>query len=168
MDDSVKLTPLGDATSTDWKVTHGWSSGSKPSDYPQVKLSKDSGAHVITFDIKGDNTVTFSSDPLWVQAGSKPNQKPPAGADNGQIGAWKVLNNGKQLVVVDWNDASGQLYYHLNVDNHGALDPIIDNGGGVKPPRASYFSDFAALALVAVAFFFAGMLVHKIFFSRTP
>ncbi len=102
--------------------------------------------------------------------GSKPNAQPQKGADNGQIAGPKILNNGKQLVIVDWNDAPGQLYYHMNFKGYGPLDPIIDNGGGVKPPRPAYFSDFATLAFVAVAFFLVGMFVHKAFFSsrRAP
>jgi hypothetical protein len=157
MDATIKLNPVNGT----WQVSE-----------PHVNLAKDSGAHVLTFDIIGNsNGITFDpQDPLWIQMGSKPNAQPQKGADNGQIAGPKILNNGKQLVIVDWNDAPGQLYYHMNFKGYGPLDPIIDNGGGVKPPRANYFSDFVTFALVAIAFFFVGMFVHKAFFAsrRAP
>jgi hypothetical protein len=164
MDATVKITPLDPPTSTNWRVTHGFSGSSDPKDYPHVKLSKDSGAQVITFNIQGTNGTTFNkADPLWVQAGSKPSQKPPVGADMGQIGAWKVMNDGKQLVVLDWNDAAGTLYYQLNVDGgHGPLEPIIDNGGGVKPGLMSY-SAYSADIFVALVAFVLGCLACRFF-----
>src|SRR5205823_9193471 len=116
MNASIKLIPANGQ----WQVSNG-----------HVMLPKDSGAHVVTFDIVDNNTgkdITFGTDPMWVQMGSKPNTKPNPGADMGQIGAWKVLDNGHQLVIVDWNDVPGQLYYHLNFNGYGPLDPIIDNG----------------------------------------
>jgi hypothetical protein len=164
MDASVKLTPLDPPDSTNWKVSHGLSSGSDPGHYPHVKLSKDCGAQVITFDIQGKNSITFNqNDPLWVQAGTKPNpkQKLPVGADMGQIGAWKIMNGGKQLVVLDWNDAQATLYYQLNVDGgHGNLEPIIDNGGGMKPPLTTATWEYTGFAVVALAAFAIGMLAH--------
>ena len=135
MDATVKLTPLYPPETSSWKVAHDGKSGKKSTDYPKVKLKQDTGAHVITFDIEGSNTITFSNDPIWVVSGTtKPSQKPLPGADNGQIGGWKVMNNGKQLVVIDWNDAPGDLAYQLNFNGHPSLDPVIQNGGGVKPP----------------------------------
>jgi hypothetical protein len=147
MDATIKLNPVNG----NWQVSE-----------PHLKLAKDSGAHVLTFDIVGNsNGITFDpQDPLWIQMGSKPNTQPQKGSDNGQIGGPKILNNGKQLVIVDWNDVPGQLYYHMNFKGYAPLDPIIDNGGGVKPPFMNYanYLSYAAIALVA---FFLGMLVYR-------
>jgi hypothetical protein len=157
MDATIKLNPVNGT----WQVSE-----------PHVKLGKDSGAHVITFDIIGNSKdITFDpQDPIWIQMGTKPTAPPQKGADNGQIAGPVIANNGKQLMIVDWNTLPGALNYHMNFKGYGPLDPIIDNGGGVKPPRANYFSDFATLALVAIAFFLVGMFVHKAFFAsrRAP
>jgi hypothetical protein len=149
MDATIKLNPVNGT----WDVSE-----------PHVKLAKDSGAHVLTFDIVGNSKdITFDpQDPLWIQMGSKPNAQPQKGADNGQIAGPKILNNGKQLVIVDWNDAPGQLYYHMNFKGYGPLDPIIDNGGGVKPPFMN-FSSYVAEAVIALVAFALGMLVYRSF-----
>ncbi|MEO8455280.1 MAG: hypothetical protein ABI454_08975 [Sphingomicrobium sp.] len=152
MDATIKLNPVNGT----WHVSD-----------PHVKLDQNSGAHVLTFDIIGNSKdITFDpQDPLWIQMGSKPTAPPLKGADKGQIAGPIILNNGKQLVIVDWNSEAGQLNYHMNFKGYGPLDPIIDNGGGVKPPRPTYFSDFATLALVAAASFLIGMFVHKVLFA---
>lgn len=152
MDATVKLNPVNG----NWQVSN-----------PRVKLPQDSGAHVITFDIIGNSSgITFAQDPLWVQMGSKPVQKPAPGSDNGQIGAWKVLNNGKQLVVVDWNDIPGDLHYALNFNGYRQLDPVIENGGGIKPPAPQVmWVEYATFALVALVSFVVGMFVYKRFFA---
>ena len=157
MNASVKLIPTGN---DQWNISNG-----------NPAFKKDSGAHVLTFDIVQNQTgkdITFGPDPMWVQMGSKPGAtKPPVGADQGQIGAWKVLNNGHQLVVIDWNDAAGKLYYKLNFNNYGSTDPIIDNGGGVKPPPGRFqFADVATYALVALVALLVGMFVQRVFFTR--
>ena len=156
MNATIKLTPVNGS----WQVSN-----------PNLHLDKDSGAHVITFDIVGNsNGITFDPlDTLWAQMGSKPTSQPPKGADNGQIGGWQILNNGKQLVIVDWNDQPGQIYYHINFKGSGPLDPIIDNGGGIKPPSPVFvLSDAISFALVAVVAFVVGMFVYRTFFAMRP
>ena len=57
--------------------------------------------------------------------------KPPPGATDPQIPAYTILNNGKQLVVANWNSDPTTLYYSLYFKNFNhPLDPIMDNGGG--------------------------------------
>jgi hypothetical protein len=155
MDAKITLVPLGN---NQWNVANG-----------NPHLPKDSGAHVLTFNIVGNNTgkdITFANDPMWVQMGSKPGTKPASGSDMGQIGAWKVLNDGHQLVIVDWNDVSGQLYYRLNFNNYGPVDPIIDNGGGIKPPSPKFtLADYVGYAAVALVAFLVGMFAYRMFFA---
>ena len=170
MDATVSLKPLNPPNSTNWKVSHGWfGSGEKPEDYPKVKFGRNSGAQVITFNIKDGDVpnVTFASnDPIWVQMDSKPgNQKPPVGADQNQIGAWKIMNDGKQLVVLDWNTVAGDLHYKLNFNGHGSLDPVIENGGGVKPPFTKFLHEHADVIGVALVALLLGMLMHRMFFA---
>ena len=159
MDASIKLVPTGNPANP-WNISNG-----------NPTLGKNSGAHVLTFDIVNNSTgkdITFGPDPMWVQMNSKPGTtKPPVGADQGQIGAWKVLGNGHQLVVVDWNDVAGPLHYKLNFVNYASTDPIIDNGGGIKPPPSAFqWADYAAYAIVAIVALFVGMFVQRAFFSR--
>lgn len=133
-----------------------------------LKLGKDTGAHVITFDIV-DNPqgAKFAKDPIWIQMDTKPTQKPPPGAEKNQIGAWKLMNNDQQLVVVDWNDAPGTLHYALNFSDGTKLDPVIENGGGIKPPGSlMMWADYVSFAVVALVAFALGLLVYKRFFAR--
>jgi hypothetical protein len=135
---TVEITPQTDGT---WKVKHdghtGNHPGQGPDSYPHVKADSQ-GPHTITFQIKGGQQgVTFSKDAMWVQAGP-PGTKPAKGAQNDQID-WRVDGNGTTLYAIDWNDndaANGTLTlnYQLNVTGHPPLDPIIDNGGSIKPP----------------------------------
>ena len=154
MDATIKLIPVNGQ----WNISNG-----------HVHLPKDSGAHVLTFDIVDNHTgkdITFGTDPLWIQTGSKPNAKPLPGSDMGQIGGWKVLDNGHQLVVVDWNDAATQLLYRLNFNGYVPTDPIIENGGGIKPSYTNYallnYAGFAAVALIAL---FIGMAIERMWLA---
>lgn len=130
----VKLTPLpGD----DWQVTSPWGNGQGNGHYPRFKMDTNSGAHLISFEIvggSGPNDVTFQSVPIGVSRTGKPAQ----GAGDPQI-VWRADASGKKLWVVDWNDNDASLgnlslNYVLFVNNHKPLDPIIDNGGSIKPP----------------------------------
>jgi hypothetical protein len=119
---------------------------------------------VITYDIVGTNNVTFAAQPIGV---SRTVAKPPAGATDPQMPSYTVLNNGKQLVVVDWNSDQVDLNYQLYFNNHGPLDPIIQNGGGVKPGiMKTPISSTATIALVAAAAFLIGMFAYRLFFAR--
>ena len=155
MDATITLVPTGN---------NGWQPANQNPHLPQ-----NSGAHILTFNIVGNNTgkdITFAQDAIWAQMDSKPGSKPVKGSDMGQIGAVKILNNGHQLVVVDWNDVPGQLHYRLNFNNYGPLDPIIDNGGGIKPPSPAFsLADYVGYAALAIAAFLVGMLVHRMFFA---
>jgi hypothetical protein len=160
MPKTIKLVPTGNPANP-WNVSNG-----------DPFLKKDSGAHVLTFNIVDNHTgkdIAFApTDPIWVQMGnSKPGNKPPVGSDQGQIGAYKILNNGHQLVVVDWNDVAGQLHYKLNFTNgYPPTDPIIDNGGGIKPIYSPFsLADYAGYAALAIGAFLIGMLVHRMFFA---
>jgi hypothetical protein len=155
---TVQLVPTGNPANP-WNISNG-----------NPHLAKNSGAHVITFTIVNNNTgrdITFGPDPMWVQMGSqKPAAKPPVGADQGQIGAWKVLDNGHQLVVVDWNDVPGQLHYKLNFAGYPSTDPIIENGGGIKPSYTNYLAEYGTLILVAAVSLLVGGFLHKLLFAR--
>jgi hypothetical protein len=139
---SVEITPQTDGT---WKVKHDGQTGTHPGQgqgsYPHVKVDVGEGPHMITFQIKGGQSgVTFSqapTDAMWVKAGP-PGTKPAKQEQNDQID-WRVDGSGTTLYAIDWNDnnaANGilTLNYQLNVNGHAPLDPIIDNGGSVKPP----------------------------------
>jgi hypothetical protein len=168
MNQSVKLVPLTGGPS-EWKMSLGTASGDKPGHYPPVKLQKDSGAHVITYDIVGQNNVTFAANPIGV---SRTAAKPPAGASDPEVPTFTILNNGKQLVVVDWNSEAVGLNYQLYFNNHGPLDPVIQNGGGIKPgftdtkSYSSAYGSAATYALVAVVAFLLGMLIYRQVFAR--
>jgi hypothetical protein len=155
MDATITLVPMGN---NKWNVSHG-----------DQKFAKDSGAHILTFNIVGNNTgkdITFAQDAIWAQMNSKPGSQPAKGSDMGQIGGPQILNNGHQLVVVDWNSVAGNLYYRLNFDGYGPVDPIIENGGGIKPPSPKLMlADYIGYAALAIAAFLVGMLVHRMFFA---
>ena len=146
--------------------------GDHPGNYPQIKLDEDSGAHILTFDIVGGQGITFSNDPIWVWTNNPTGQKPTGHSEDPQIPAPKVLNHGKQLVVVDWNDQAGTLQYQLNFMKNGAawhpLDPVIINGGGIKPTSTAYFADVASmLAFTALIALTLGVFLQRTFFTRT-
>lgn len=117
---SVKLTPTPD----------GWAPVDK------IKVDKDSGPHLISFELpQNQTTISFDrSDPIWVQAGSKPTKK----TEHDQIPAWVVTEDGKELILLDLNDNDSsqgtlELHYQLNFASPTKpLDPIIENGGGPK------------------------------------
>ena len=139
MDATVKLTPTN-ATAAGWTMKLGNVTSTGP-DYPVIDLPRNSGSHVITFDIEGANDIKFSQDPIWVQPGQKPNGK----ANSKQMPLWKVQDQGKQLVVANCNDVAGKLHYQLNFTGHDPLDPVIENGGGIKP----IFGNSAVVLLTA-------------------
>ena len=134
----VTLTPEGDGWIMDYNGHHGGS----PSTYPVISLGADTGVQQINFTIDphADKGIVFSTDPqnppMWVHAGQG---KPHKGATQPQVLAWYVVDQGRELQVIDANNnypASPTLHlqYQLNFDKHGPLDPIIDNGGTTHPP----------------------------------
>lgn len=114
-----------------WKVKHDGKEESDKSLYPVIELGKNKGPHLIVFKIKDGPGITFSSDPIWVQAGTTP---PSHHSESDQIPTWQVRDAGKKLVVFDWNDQPGDLAYRLNFNGYDPLDPIIRNGGGTGEP----------------------------------
>ena len=122
----------------EWEISHKWKTGG-PGDYPVIKFDKNDGPDLIVFKIKNPEPhIKFAeSDAIWVQAGSKPQQ---SGLGN-QIANPKTMENGKKLVVVDWNDnpTPVDLHYRLNFESPvQSLDPIIRNGGEGGPGLPMY------------------------------
>lgn len=159
--DEVKLIPLPNGAPSPWRVTYNGKSGDKPGDYPVVGLMKDSGPHMIHFELSGNHSgITFADNPIWVNAGSKPNP----GAADGQIVAL-ASNDGKELFVLDMNTNKQpvQLHYSMNFVGHPALDPIIDNGGHGFYLGTAHLLIGAAIVLV-VGFFIRPL--YRAMFSR--
>lgn len=100
--------------------------------YPAVILDKDSGEHVFTVTINDPSNlgVIFSTDPLWIQANTKPKQHV---IDNKQI--FDVTPGSTKLVFKDRNEGNPvDLIYQLNFVGADqkpvtAIDPDIKNGG---------------------------------------
>ncbi len=157
----VRLTPLGNSTSTDWQVDYGKKGSSDPANYPVVQLPANTGPYLIHFKLVGNPAVKFAGDPIAIQPGAKP----VAPGVDGQITAVVASSDGRDLFILDKNTQDVDLQYKIMVDNHGPLDPIIDNGGGTTPPIWVAYSS-ALLIGVAVAAFLIGIFVHRRFFAR--
>lgn len=157
----VDLTPLTGGPGNDWTVSHNGQSGNNPSTYPHVQVPHLGGAYLLHFTIQGNNSITFSSDPIWVQA----NSKPSVHALDSQITAVVRSNTGKELFVLDQNTGNpATLYYRLNFIGHDQVDPIIDNGG------SNFWGGLTTAEVMAVSAavvaFFIGIAVHRFFFAR--
>src|SRR5687767_7068081 len=156
----VQLIPQKVGGTIKWKVVHDGHQGDTSATYPKVQLQPNSGPHLIIFELSGNHAgITFSSDPMWVQQGTKPNH---SGMDP-QIALALPMENGKKLVVLDRNDNNPdiQLHYRLNFVNAGPLDPIIENGGKTfvpaPPPEGFLGTGVSALSiLVGVTLFIVG------------
>ena len=137
----------------------GNGSSSKP--YPNIKPKKDDGPHFIVFTIENSPpNVTFADNPVWVSAAGKPTGP----STDPQIASPQVKNDGKKLVLFDWNSKEVDLHYVLKFNNARDLDPIIQNGGGgggqpVPPFQFAYVQVLAA----ALIFLVIGMWVQKRF-----
>lgn len=155
----VQLTPLNGGPGHNWTVGHNGKSGSDPSTYPIVSLPAKGGPYIVHFTIQGPGSIKFAStNPVWVQAGSKPSV---SGLD-AQIAAVVPSADGRELFVLDKNSGNNvQLYYKLNFDGHGSLDPIIDNGGGNFMAFSTLQYVEAGIGLLVA--FAIGLLVQKRF-----
>jgi hypothetical protein len=117
-----------------------------PGHYPPVDLQANFGGN-FTVTIEDGNGVTFSKDPIWIQAGSA---KPTVPVIDTQITKIK----GQDSTVLKFHDANSgnpmTLTYVLNF-NSGApqLDPIIQNGGGGPPPQSNFVLYGAGVILLA-------------------
>lgn len=166
----VTLDPLNGGPGNNWTVHHGGQSGSTPSTYPEVSLVKDSGPWIIHFKINSPgNNITFSSDPIWVQPGSKPTSH----TIDPQINAVKASADGKELFILDKNDNPNgqQLFYSLQFNGHGSVDPILDNGGHtmISPyPTATntVTLQYAVFGLVLLAAFVLGAIAGRLIRSK--
>lgn len=128
--------------------------GNSKATYPSVTVPQNNGAQPFQFKIVKDTTglnIQFSSDPIWVQA----NSKPTGPGVNGQI-INLAGNSTKTLTFVDQNTLPSStqpapitLTYQLNfTDGQGKavtpIDPDIRNGG--KTFFGSYEGQVAAVA----------------------
>ena len=106
-----------------------------PGNYPAVNVQEKKSAE---FEIKivDGNGITFSGDPIWIQAGTA---KPTQHVVDPQITDISGQNSTK-LKFEDANSGDAMtLTYRLNFsDGAPSLDPIIQNGGGGGPPRSDY------------------------------
>ena len=121
--EKVQLTPL---PTGEWRIASAWGNGKGNGHYPHFKLDKDSGPHIINFEIVGGQpNVTFKDLPIAVKAGSKPQP----GNSNPQI-AWapgatptKTVGGGHEHQPGDRRQS--RLNYVLYVNNF--KDPRSDH-----------------------------------------
>jgi len=161
----VTLDPLAGGPGHNWKISHGSQSGSDPSTYPAITLDPGSGPWLIHFVIHNQgNSITFGSDPIWVQ----PNTKPTSHIIDSQINGIVPSSDVKELFVLDKNDNPAQqtLYYSLQFTGHGQVDPIIQNGGhpmvSTHPTATNTVTlSYAMLGVALVVAFIVGALVSR-------
>jgi hypothetical protein len=124
----MEVTPIVHDGQPNWELTivdTGKKGG--PGSYPEVAVSqKKTGDFEIT--IINGNGITFSGDPIWIQAGKA---KPTAHVIDPQI----TDISGQNSTKLKFKDANSglpmDLTYRLNFSNDAPpLDPIILNGGG--------------------------------------
>lgn len=136
----ITVTPSkGNGTKIDWTMCHtapGKTEVCSPKNvYPPITVGHNSGsnagAQVFTVTINDVNKlgINFSSDPLWIQA----NSKPKSHVIDAQI--FDVTPNPTKLVFKDKNDGGPvTLVYQLNFVGADqkpvtSIDPDIKNGG---------------------------------------
>jgi len=159
----VTLDPLNGGPGNNWTVNHGGHSGSSPSTYPHVSLPMNTGPWIIHFKIDNPgNNITFAADPVWVQQ----NSKPTSHTIDSQIIGVAASSDGKDLFVLDKNDNphAQTLYYSLQFNGQGKLDPILDNGGhsifSPYPTAANSVTlQYATFGLVLLAAFIVGAIL---------
>lgn len=137
----ITVTPSkGPGSKISWELCHKAPQKAevcgKQNNYPVVILGRNSGQNAgdqvftVTINDKHNLGIKFSSDPLWIQAATKPTS--PV-IDSSQIHS--VTPGATQLIFKDKNDgAPVTLVYQLNfvgADNKPvtAIDPDIKNGG---------------------------------------
>lgn len=157
-------------TTGPWKVIHDGNSSAQSASYPAVVLPQYDGPYAITFKITGDPNVTFSNDPIWVQAGNKPKMH----VIDSQITVHPGAAGTRELTITDANSNTPtqpplKLYYRLNFNGdlpHRKLDPIILNGGGVKPQFELSLVQVTELAFAAFVAFFLARVAYRLLFRR--
>jgi hypothetical protein len=156
---NITVTPSkGNGNKIDWTMCHTAPGKtelcSSKNVFPAINVGTNSGtnagAQVFTVTINDVNKlgITFSSDPLWIQA----NSKPKAPVIDAQI--FDVTPNPAKLIFKDKNDGGPvTLVYQLNFVGADqkpvtAIDPDIKNGG----TTVSYDQTTVLVAVVGLAF----------------
>lgn len=146
----MEVTPIVHNGEPNWELTIV-GSGKKggPGSYPEVAVSaKKAGDFEIT--IVNGNGITFSTDPIWIQAGKA---KPTAPVIDPQI----TDISGQNSTKLKFKDANSglpmDLTYQLNFNNDAPpLDPVILNGGGGGQSFDTFLYAGAVLLLGALLF----------------
>jgi hypothetical protein len=103
----------------------------------RLKLEKDTGPHAIDFELhdQSGRALTFhSEDPIWV--GENCECPPPAGINTDQLSV--IGCNTDTLSVTNQNSGDPReirylLHFVANDGSKHECDPVIQNGGGIKP-----------------------------------
>ncbi len=155
----ITVTPTKNGNGVfEWTVTYGKQSGSKPSDYPVVKLPV--GGTNERFKITLHDPlygIEFSDDPLWIQVGSCPTDP---GIDTRLIDKFEPGQTVVKFRDLNSNANELSLWYRLNFKVPGVdagepgtfLDPEIRNGGSGGPGNISWIAVVAVAAVAAAAF----------------
>jgi len=129
-----------------------------PGNYPPVKVEEKFGGDFQITILDGDG-VTFSNDPIWIQAGTN---KPAPHVIDSQIKNIK----GKGITELTFHDENSglpmTLTYQLNFSDGSKLDPVILNGGGTVPPRS--YSDYLLVGGVAILVTVLLVVLYRRFF----
>ena len=142
----------------EWTVTYGKQSGSKPGEYPVIKLPQGgtNERFVITL-FDPTYGIEFSNDPLWIQTGSCPTEP---GIDTRLIDKFDPGQTVIKFRDLNSNASELSLWYRLNFKINGLnagdpgtfLDPEIRNGGSGGPGTPKWLAAVAIAAAAAVAF----------------
>ncbi|MES2903150.1 MAG: hypothetical protein V4696_03105 [Pseudomonadota bacterium] len=162
----ITVTPSKNANGLfEWTLTYGGRSGTN-GNYPPVSVghrTRNNKFRIALVD--HSHGITFSDDPLWIQADSCPSMP---GIDTPQID--KIEPGQTILDFRDRNEGSAvNLWYRLNFNVPGLnpgdpgtfLDPEIRNGGG----GGVGFAGFAALA-IAVGVAAIAYVAYEAFFAN--
>ena len=147
-DMKLNVIQLGSGSKKYWQLSHNGEFGG-PNHYPKVDVIAGAGAD-FEIDIVNPHGVTFSNDPIWIQAGTA---KPTGKVIDPQI--TNIQGGGTtKLTFHDYNSGTATpLTYVLNFTGAPSLDPIIQNGGGGPPGfQNQILYGVAALLLLVVAF----------------
>jgi hypothetical protein len=156
---NITVTPSkGSGNKIDWTMCHTAPGKNEPCSsknvFPAINVGTNSGtnagAQVFTVTINDVNKlgISFSGDPLWIQA----NSKPKTHVIDAQI--FDVTPNPAKLIFKDKNDGGPvTLVYQLNFVGADqkpvtAIDPDIKNGG----TTVSYDQTTVLVAVVGLAF----------------
>ncbi len=140
----MEVRPIVHNGQPNWELTIVNGKKGGPGNYPPVDVEQKKSAE---FEIKivDGNGVTFSDDPIWIQAGTA---KPEEHVIDPQITDISGQNE-KKLKFEDANSGDPMiLTYRLNFSNGVPLDPIIKNGGGGGSPSYDFVLYAGAVLLL--------------------